>query len=74
MADSTVTGKISSGSQQQFIARNTFMSQWETGNWNMVFVGNQNSPASHCGKEQGKIPASTIDETPIITEKPYIVL
>jgi hypothetical protein len=40
----------------------------------MVFVGNQNAPASHCGKESGKFPATTIEKTPVIIEKPYIIM
>ena len=39
IADSRVTGTIRSGSQQQFYLRNTNMSRWEGGAWNMVFQG-----------------------------------
>merc|ERR1719210_2326232 len=34
-----VSGKIHSGSQQQWFARNVATSGWPEGNWNMVFVG-----------------------------------
>ena len=40
MADSMVEGVIDSGSQQQFLTRNTNMATWNGGIWNMVFVGN----------------------------------
>lgn len=40
MSDCTVTGKVTSGSQQQYLARNNFMGSWATGVWNIVFVGN----------------------------------
>jgi hypothetical protein len=73
MADSTITGKITSGSQQQYFTRNSFMGKWETGVWNMVFLGNQNAPANHCGNDFGNVPATTVDVTPTIVEKPYIV-
>lgn len=45
MSDMTVTGNITSGTQQQYFTRNSYMGNWqESGAWNMVFVGNQNSP------------------------------
>jgi len=44
MADVKVTGKINSGSQQQFLVRNVDMNKWVGGNWNMVFVGVNNAP------------------------------
>lgn len=49
------------------------MGRWETGVWNMVFLGNQNAPANHCGNDFGTVPATTVDVTPAIVEKPYIV-
>jgi hypothetical protein len=39
----------------------------------MVFVGTKGAPDTHCGNTNGSIPATTIDETPLISEKPYIV-
>ena len=41
----------------------------------MVFVGVENAPSSHCGKdkEKGLHPITTVDETPVIVEKPYVV-
>lgn len=72
MSDCTVKGKVSSGSQQQFFYRNNNWGSYSDGNWNMVFVGTQNAPQSHCGKNGGH-PFTTIDSTPIIVEKPYIV-
>jgi hypothetical protein len=72
MSDCTVTGKVTSGSQQQYLARNNFMGSWTTGVWNIVFVGNQNAPASHCSNVGGS-PYTTVQQTPIIVEKPYIV-
>jgi hypothetical protein len=51
MADVKVNGKISSGSQQQFLLRNVEMNEWENGVWNMVFVGSKGGPESHCGND-----------------------
>jgi len=72
MSDSVVKGTINSGSQQQFLFRNSDFGTWKGGNWNMVFVGTKNAPQSHCS-HTGGIPATTVDETPLIVEKPYIV-
>jgi len=48
MADVRVTGKVVSGSQQQYIIRNSEMGEWSGGVWNMVFVGSTGAPESHC--------------------------
>jgi hypothetical protein len=44
MSDSVVTSTINSGSQQQFMFRNSDFGQWKGGAWNMVFVGTKNAP------------------------------
>jgi len=72
MSDCHVTGKVTSGSQQQYLARNNYMGSWATGVWNIVFVGNQNAPESHCGTTGGS-PYTNVAQTPIVVEKPYIV-
>jgi len=38
----------------------------------MVFVGTPNAPETHCGNEGGAIPATTVNKTPLIAEKPFI--
>ena len=51
------------------------MGEFRKGGWNFVFVGCEGGvPDSHCGTSGGAVPATTIDETPIIAEKPYIVI
>ena len=50
------------------------MTKWNNGVWNIVFLGCPNAPASHCSNENGDIPTTTIDKTPLIAEKPYIVM
>ena len=68
-----VTGSISSGSQQQWFTRNC-QGSWVGGNWNMVFVGNTPSfPSSHCSNNGGS-PYTTVSKTPVIAEKPYMII
>ena len=73
LADSHITGAIHSGSQQQWLTRNTDMNHWEDGAWNMVFVGCNNAPAPHFGQLNGPN-YTTIESAPVIAEKPYIIL
>jgi len=70
IADSKVDATINSGSQQQFLTRNSSLNQWTGGNWNMVFVGDEQAPVESWPK-----PAYTV--TPVtfnMREKPYIVM
>ncbi|CAK0907076.1 unnamed protein product [Prorocentrum cordatum] len=76
LANARVSGTIHSASQQQWFTRNTLMGGWPEGNWNMVFVGNKNGPASKCGRKDGEagFPSVAVDATPIIAEKPFITI
>jgi hypothetical protein len=70
IADSKIDTKISSGSQQQFITRNTELSNWQGGGWNMVFVGDGQAPG-------GTWPSSDVTvvaATPVIREKPFLFI
>ena len=49
------------------------MKEFHKGAWNFVFVGCIGVPKSHCGSGGGAVPATTIDQTPLIAEKPYII-
>jgi len=74
LADSVVTGSISSGSQQQWFTRNTNVGKWNGGVWNMVFVGVSGGlPGAHCG-DAGGLPITIVPQTPVIAEKPYIYI
>ena len=68
LADSKVDGKITSGPQQQWFTRNTDMGEWAGGNWNMMFVGVKGAPAANFPDN----PYTTISETPVIREKPFL--
>jgi hypothetical protein len=70
LADSVVDTTISSISQQQWLSRNDIFGNWSGGVWNMVFVGVSNSPAGTWPTK----PYTTITNTPLIAEKPYLYL
>jgi hypothetical protein len=68
MSDTLVDGTVDSGSQQQWIARNSEWAKWRGANWNMVFVGVTNPPAGSWPTP----PYTTIDRTPLEREKPFL--
>jgi hypothetical protein len=68
LADSKIEGKVISGPQQQWFTRNTALEQWQGGHWNMMFVGVPQAPAGNWPEG----PYTTIRETPLIREKPYL--
>jgi hypothetical protein len=78
IADSLIDVQVRSGSQQQFLTRNTNMTKWVGGVWNMVFVGdegayhlNDQAPA---GGSWPDVPLTVVANTPLIREKPYLVI
>ena len=70
LADSVITGSTESGSQQQWLSRNTRWNYWTGQNWNMVFVGiaDNNTPAEQWW--DGKI--TSVAEAPVVQEKPFL--
>jgi len=68
LADSKVDGEVRSGSQQQWITRNSTLGSWKGSNWNMVFVGTEHAPANSFPDP----PYTTIDAAPVIREKPFL--
>jgi len=68
MSDSLIDGNVDSGSQQQWISRNSEWKSWTGANWNMVFVGIKNTPTG----EWPTPPYTKVAETPIIREKPFL--
>lgn len=70
LADSKIDGIVTSGPQQQWFTRNTQWKEWSGGNWNMMFVGVPEAPEENWPEK----PFTTINETPLIREKPFISL
>ncbi|GAA1511206.1 RICIN domain-containing protein [Kribbella lupini] len=70
MADTLVDGQVRSGSQQQWLSRNTNWGSWTGQNWNMVFVGAQNAPAGTFPNP----PYTKVAQTPVVREKPYLYI
>jgi hypothetical protein len=69
MADCKIDGTVFSGSQQQWLTRNSVFEKWDGGVWNMVYVGVTNAPKENWPDK----PVTTIKETPEVREKPYWV-
>ena len=72
MANMNVSVNIDAATQQQWFSRNTAMSSLTNGGFSIVLVGNTNAPHSHCG-DQGGVPFTTVEKTPVVAEKPYII-
>ncbi|HEX4020376.1 MAG TPA: coagulation factor 5/8 type domain-containing protein [Acidobacteriaceae bacterium] len=68
MSDDLIDGNVDSGTQQQWISRNTEWGSWTGANWNMVFVGVVHPPEG----EWPTPPYTKIAQTPIIREKPFL--
>jgi hypothetical protein len=68
MSDSLIDGNVASGTQQQWISRNSEWRSWTGANWNMVFVGIPNPPEG----EWPNPPYTKIAQTPIVREKPFL--
>ncbi|RJQ89697.1 coagulation factor 5/8 type domain-containing protein [Amycolatopsis panacis] len=70
ISDTKIDGRVRSGSQQQWISRDSQFGSWHGANWNMVFVGVEGAPA-------GTFPAppyTTVDRTPVVREKPFLYI
>ncbi len=68
MSDSVIDGNVDSGSQQQWIARNSQWGSWTGSNWNMVFVGDVSPPAG----EWPSPPYTKVASVPVVREKPFL--
>jgi hypothetical protein len=68
MSDALVQGNVDSGSQQQWIARNSEWGSWTGSNWNMVFVGDVTAPAG----EWPSPPYTKVARVPVVREKPFL--
>ncbi len=70
ISDSVVDTDIVSGSQQQFVTRNSELTYWQGGVWNMVFVGDNHAPIDQWSTS----PYTVVEKTPVVREKPYLVI
>jgi len=70
ISDSKIDGQIRSGSQQQFLTRNSEMGSWNGSNWNMVFVGNTGAPQTTFPSP----PYTAVNQTPVVREKPFLYI
>lgn len=71
IADSLIDQQINSGTQQQWLTRNSNMGSWTNANWNMVFVGVKNTPdAEHWPTP----PYTVVEQTPVVREKPFLTI
>ncbi|MBL0885936.1 RICIN domain-containing protein [Myceligenerans indicum] len=68
MADTVVDGQIDSGTQQQWLTRNSAIGSWTGSNWNQVFVGVDGAPSNSFPSP----PYTTVAQAPKIAEKPYL--
>ena len=68
LADSRVTGRVRSGSQQQWLSRNDQLGRWNGASWNMVFVGVSGAPVQSFPKP----PETVVNQAPTIREKPFL--
>ena len=68
IADSRLPTVIN-GSQQQWLIRNSEIDGWSNGVWNQVFSGVEGAPDDAAFPNP---PYTTLDETPVSREKPYL--
>ena len=68
IADSRLPFTIN-GSQQQWLTRNSAVAEWSNGVWNQVFAGVEGAPDD---ADFPNPPYTTLDETPVSREKPYL--
>ncbi len=70
IADSAFSGHaVLSGSQQQFLVRNSSLDGWSNGLWNQVFSGDVGAPAQNFGSG-GQY--TTLAASPVTEEEPFL--
>ena len=70
ISDSIVTGSVISGSEQQWMTRNSIIGSWSGDVWNMVFSGVNGTPAQSFPTP----PYTTLATSRSTREEPYIYL
>jgi hypothetical protein len=73
IADSQfIQSTIVSGSQQQWITRNSQIDGWSNGVWNQVFSGVTGAPAQCFPQDSCSGPYTTLATSPVTREEPYL--
>jgi hypothetical protein len=72
MSDSKIDGQVGSGSQQQWITRNSSIGSWSNVNWNMVFLGVDHPYVDLFEKGWAAVRTTVVDTTPRVREKPFL--
>jgi hypothetical protein len=70
IADSKVSGQVSSVSQQQWYSRDSNFGSWSGSVWNMVFSGVNGAPAQSFPSP----PMTTLATTPVSRDVPYLFI
>ncbi len=70
LANSIVEGTAGLISGQQWFTRNSELGGWIGGKWNRTFVGSSGTPAT----TWSNAPTTIIDYTPVIRDKPFLVI
>jgi hypothetical protein len=70
LSDSKVDGTVIPGSQQQWMSLNDTWSAWTGGVWNMVFVGDTNTPAGSWPSS----PFTVVNQSPTSKEAPFLTI
>lgn len=68
MSDTAVDGTVDSGTQQQWVSRNTEWNRWTGANWNMVFLGTPTMPPG----EWPQPPYTKVATVPVVREQPFL--
>jgi hypothetical protein len=72
IADSQFDAQIISGSQQQWITRNSALNGWTNGVWNQVFSGTVGAPATCFPAGACGGPYTTVATSPVTREAPVL--
>ncbi|MDH2427166.1 discoidin domain-containing protein [Sphaerisporangium sp. TRM90804] len=68
ISDSKIDGQVRSGSQQQWLTRNSELGSWSGSVWNMVFTGVAGAPPPNFPNPSHTV----VDQTPVSREKPFL--
>ena len=70
IADTNISGQVQSGSEQQWMSRDSTYGSWSGGVWNMVFVGVNGAPAQSFPNP----PETVVSQAPVVREKPFLYI